>query len=254
MTINIPSTTPLIIIVDESDVETIETIDAGAVYTEYLHRQLGTFEEKPLNEFVDIISTSINPVLRKYSDQIFEYLDLREVDDIYGQVLKFRIMKGSVIGSNKHRFRKWDILFAKIMPSLANKKICIVTNDVQNAVASTEFIVIRRKPDSDINLFYLFRALRSDHFTRQAVANVTGATGRQRINPTKLLELRIPIPPKELQERIGTAVEREFTLRTLAAEQTKRADDETGPILGPTTLRIERAASSASRRRKNEEF
>src|SRR5205814_3148966 len=106
----------------------------------------------------------------------------------------FRQLKGSRIGSNKHRFRKFDILFAKIMPSLANKKIALVTQDVTNAVASTEFIVLRKKPAADINLYYLFRALRSDYFTRQAEANVTGATGRQRITPIRLLELKIIVP------------------------------------------------------------
>jgi len=249
MTIDILTTIPLVVVLDESDAASIETIDAGAAYTEYLHKQVGAFVEKPLSEFVEVVSISINPASTKYSDQTFEYVDLREVDDIYGQILKFRILKGIEIGSNKHRFQKWDILFAKIMPSLANKKICLVTQDVTNAIASTEFIVLRRKPSSNINLFYLFRALRSDHFTRQAVANVTGATGRQRVRPVRLLDLRILVPPQELQEQIGTAVEQEFTLRTLAAEQARRVDDEATRIIGPTTLRIARAASSAAARR-----
>ena len=124
------------------------------------------------------------------------------------------------------------------MPSLANKKICVVTQDATNAVASTEFIVLRKKPESDINLFYLFRALRSDHFNRQAVARVSGATGRQRISPPVLLSLKIIVPPKELQDKVGAAVEREITLRTLAYEQARRADDEAMLILGSTTLRI----------------
>jgi type I restriction enzyme S subunit len=185
----------------------------------------------------------------RYATQSFEYVDLREVDDIYGQILKFRILKGEEVGSTKHRFQKWDILFVKIMPSLANKKIALVTQDVMNAIASTEFIVLRRKPNKEINLFYLFRALRSDHFTRQAVANVTGATGRQRISPHRLLELRILVPPSELQEQVGRAVEQEFALRTLAAEQARGVDDQVASILGPVTLRIARAPSRAAARR-----
>lgn len=246
MTIEVLSNTPLVVVIDESEAELLETIDAGAAYTEYLHKQSGAFEEKPLGSFIDIISLNVNPRAKKYSEQTFEYVDLREVDDIYGQVLKFRVLKGSEIGSTKHRFQKWDILFAKIMPSLANKKIALITQDVTNAISSTEFIVLRRKPNVDINLFFLFRALRSDQFTRQAQANVTGATGRQRISPRRLLELRILVPPLELQEQIGRAVEQEFTLRTLAVEQAKRADDEASLALGPTTLRIAKSASTAT--------
>lgn len=250
MTIEVLSTKPLIITIDESEAKTIETIDAGAAYTEYLHRQVGAFDEEPLSEYVDVVSHSINPRSKKHAEKTFEYVDLREVDDIYGQILKFRVLKGAEIGSTKYRFQKLDILFAKIMPSLANKKIALVTQDVTNGIASTEFIVLRKKPDKNINLFYLFRALRSDHFTRQAVANVTGATGRQRISPTRLLQLRIILPPAELQQQIGEATEYEFALRTLAAEQSKQADDAALPILGPTTLRISRASSRAVSRKK----
>lgn len=249
MTIKLLASAPLALMIDDTDLERLETIDAGAAYTEYLHRQVGDFQEQPLGEFVDIVSKGINPSAERYANQSFEYVDLREVDDIYGQILKFRILKGKEVGSTKHRFQKFDILFAKIMPSLANKKIALVTQDVTNAIASTEFIVLRRKPDKEINLFYLFRALRSDHFTRQAVANVTGATGRQRVSPLRLLDLRIIVPPPELQEQLGKAVEQEFALRTLAAEQAKGADDEVASVLGPTTLRIAKAPSQAAARR-----
>lgn len=250
MTISVLRTTPLVVAIDTSDAEELETIDAGAAFTEYLHRQVGGFEKKPLREYVDLVTEGINPSSKRYSDQVFEYVDLREVDDIYGQVLKFRVAKGSQIGSTKHRFQKWDMLFAKIMPSLANRKTALVTNDVSNGVASTEFIVLRKKRDAEINIHYLFRALRSDDFARQAVANVTGATGRQRINPTKLLGLQIIVPPWELQNQIGAAVEQEFSFRTLAAEQSRRANDEAERVLGPTTLRIDKAASTAARRRQ----
>lgn len=230
---------PLILTVDYKDTLDLEGVDAGEAYTKYLHNQSGDFEEKPLSEFANVISESINPSARRHAQQMYQYIDLREVDDIYGQILTFRNKRGSEIGSSKHRFQKLDILFAKIMPSLANKKIALVTQDTVNAVASTEFIVLRKRPEAEINLFYLFRALRADIFTRQAVANVTGATGRQRITPRKLLELRIVIPPKELQDQIGDATEKEFTFRTLATEQSKRADDEAKTVLGPQTIRTE---------------
>lgn len=237
MTIKLIQTKPLILTITEKLADSIDTIDAGAVYTKYLHQQVGDFEQKSLGNFVDVISKSINPRSSKYTNQTFEYIDLREVDDIYGSILTFKVNQGNEIGSTKNCFQKNDILFAKIMPSLANKKIALVTQDVTNAVASTEFIILRKKTQAEINLYYLFRALRSDHFTRQATANVTGATGRQRISPSKLLELQIIIPPEEIQKQIGDAVEQEFTLRTLAAEQSKKADDLAQLVLGNMTLR-----------------
>lgn len=239
MTIELIQTEPLVLTITEESASNIDTVDAGAAYTQYLHEQIGDFDQQPLGNFVDVVSSSINPRSTRHANQIFEYIDLREVDDIYGHILTLKVNRGSEIGSTKHRFQKHDILFAKIMPSLANKKIALATQDLTNAVASTEFIVLRKKQQADINLYYLFRALRSDHFTRQATANVTGATGRQRISPSRLLELQIIVPPEEIQTQIGDAVEQEFTLRTLAAEQSKKADDLAQLVLGSLTLRTD---------------
>lgn len=240
MSIQLIQTEPLILTITEDTANNIDTIDAGAAYTQYLHEQVGDFEQQPLGNFVEVVSKSINPRSSKYVREIFEYIDCAEIDDIYGCILRFKINPGSEIGSTKHRFQKHDILFAKVMPTLANKKIALVTEDVTNAVASTELIVLRKKPEVEINLYYLFRALRSDNFTRQAIANVTGATGRQRISPSRLLELKIIVPPQELQNQIGDAVEQEFTLRTLAAEQSKKADDLAQLVLGSLTLRTDK--------------
>ncbi len=152
-------------------------------------------------------------------------------------------------GSAKRRFRQGDILLARIMPSLANKKMALVTQDVARAVASTEFYVLRARPDSRLNWYYLFKALRSDDFTRQAVAGVTGATGRQRLSSERLRTLQIPVAPAELQARIGQAVEAECAQWALAEEYARRAEDEATPVLGATTVRTAGPASQAHRRR-----
>lgn len=239
MSINLLEDEPLVLTIDDEHASDLETIDAGAAYTEHLHSEVGEFDTRPLGEFVEVVRDNVNPKKEEFTDQVFEYVNLREVDEVYGQILKRRIAKGSEIGSTKRRFQTGDILYAKIMPSLENRKAALVTEDVSNAVASTEFIVLRMRDDADINMYYLFRAVRSDQFNRQARANVSGATGRQRIDADKLLELQVVVPPREIQKRIGDAVEEEFTLRTQAKEQARAADDEAERVLGPTTLRTE---------------
>jgi hypothetical protein len=231
---------PLILTISEAIASELGTFDAGAAYTRYLHDQAGDFPSMELGDLVDAVGESVNPRSPRQANVTFEYVDLREVDDIYGQILTFRRVKGTQIGSTKVRFRRGDILFAKIMPSLANKKVALVTQDVANAVASTEFIVLRPKPDSGVDLYFLFRALRSDAFTEQAVANVTGATGRQRLTPGVLLSLRVPVPPVPLQEELGSVVDREFTMRNDATELAKQADDLAAALVGATTLRTAR--------------
>jgi type I restriction enzyme S subunit len=248
MKVKVLSTKPLAVVIPDKDAKALETIDAGAAYTAYLHSEVGKFKQYPLGKYLDLISNTINPGSARHRDQTFDYVDLREVDEIFGQILLTRKVQGSQIGSSKHRFRKGDFLFAKIMPSLANKKVAYVFQDVSNGVASTEFLVLRLKPDADINSFFLFRALRSDHFTQQAVANVTGATGRLRISPDTLLSLKIIVPPTEVQDQIGSVVEGEFRLRAIAVEETARADDISSQTLGPSTIRTAQTTRRRSTR------
>jgi type I restriction enzyme S subunit len=250
MSVRVISPQPLVLVIPDQDARSLVTIDAGAAYTAYLHAQAGQFAQEPLGKYVDIVSEHVNPGGKRYADQAFEYIDLGEVDEIFGQILLTRKVPGKEIGSTKHRFRTGDILFARIMPSLANKKVAYVVGDVVNGVASTEFIVLRRKPDADIHPFYLFRAVRADSFTTQAVANVTGATGRQRIAPDTLLTLKIIVPPRDLQARIGAVVEKEFRLRALAAERAIESEEISLGVLGPTTPRTARPKKRRPRKKK----
>lgn len=248
MKTEILSRQPLVVLISDDEAKKLPTLDAGAAFTAFLHSQGGKFEQKPLGKYVELVRESVNPSQPRYRDQTFEYIDLAEVDEIFGQILLTRKVKANEIGSSKFRFRTGDFLFARIMPSLANKKVAYVFQAVTNAVASTEFFVLRLKPDAEINPYYLFRALRCDHFTEQAVANVTGATGRQRIAPDTLLSLKVLEAPTELQNEIGESVEREFRLRALAAEKTAQVDDLTLPTLGPTSPRTARPTRRARRR------
>ena len=150
MKIQVLSTTPLILVITDKEAKALETIDAGAAYTAFLHSQVGKFKQEPLRQYVDLISTTINPGSQRHRDQAFDYVDLREVDEIFGQILLSRRVSGATIGSSKHRFRRGDILFAKIMPSLENKKVAFVFQDISNGVASTEFLVLRPKGNAEI--------------------------------------------------------------------------------------------------------
>jgi hypothetical protein len=248
MSIELIRAKPLVLVADEEDVRELDSIDAGTAFTQYLHAQTGEFPQEPLGNYVSLVSSGINPQNVRSRDTMFEYVDLREVDDVFGQVLDFRRTLGANIGSTKHRFQHNDILFAKIMPSLENKKVALVMQDVTNGVASTEFIVLRMKPDTPLDVYFLFRSLRSDFFTQQAVANTTGATGRQRINPQRLLELKIIVPPLEIRDRISAAVEEEFRLRSVAAEQCKAANDLAEPAIGATTVRTMRVGRRIAQR------
>jgi len=86
-------------------------------------------------------------------------------------------------GNSGSKFRNGDTLFARITPCLENGKTAFVQflpTDQDVAFGSTEFIVLRSK-----TLFpeFVYLLARSSEFRGKAIKSMSGATGRQRVQP-----------------------------------------------------------------------
>lgn len=101
------------------------------------------------------------------------------------------------------KFEEGDIIIARITPCFENGKMAIVSelpSGHDGAVGSTEFAVLR--PEG-ISTEYLFEYLRSPIVRQWGENRLLGATGRERIKINQFKnELKIPIPPKEEQEKL----------------------------------------------------
>lgn len=108
------------------------------------------------------------------------------------------------IYSGLSKFNEGDILFARITPCMENGKVALVDKlpeDEEMSFGSTEFAVVRAG-DRLVNE-YVFYYLASSMVRNEAETKMTGGTGRKRV-PLRYLreELRIPIPPKNIQHEI----------------------------------------------------
>jgi type I restriction enzyme S subunit len=86
-------------------------------------------------------------------------------------------------GSNGSKFRNGDTLFARITPCLENGKTGFVQflptdNDV--GLGSTEFIVFRART---VSPEYVYLLARQEDFRGLAIKSMSGASGRQRVDP-----------------------------------------------------------------------
>ena len=102
------------------------------------------------------------------------------------------------------RFQRGDTLMARITPCLENGKIAqyVPTDSVGEAHGSTEFIVIRGRPEvSDTD--YSYYLTKWDGVRQYAISQMTGTSGRQRVPTEALNHLEIPLPPLEEQRAIA---------------------------------------------------
>jgi len=85
--------------------------------------------------------------------------------------------------SSGPKFRNGDTLVAKITPCLENGKTAYVDILEKDEIAfgSSEFIVLRAKPEK-INDEFLFYLAISPAFRNRAISCMEGTSGRQRVN------------------------------------------------------------------------
>lgn len=95
------------------------------------------------------------------------------------------------------RFRNGDTLFARITPCLENGKTAFVQCLPKDVCAwgSTEFIVMRpRAPVPDEYAYLLARDIK---FREYAIRNMTGTSGRQRVQADSVAQFKVASPLDE---------------------------------------------------------
>ena len=96
------------------------------------------------------------------------------------------------------RFRNGDTLLARITPCLENGKTAFIQSLATGTVGwgSTEFIVMRVAPP--VPTAYTYLLARDAAFREHAVQNMTGTSGRQRVQVDTLAPYLLPYPPAEI--------------------------------------------------------
>lgn len=114
-------------------------------------------------------------------------------------------------GSGGARFRNGDTLFARITPCLENGKTGFVSflEDDQVARGSTEFIVLR---GDAVGPEFTYLTAREEDFRANAIASMTGASGRQRVRNECFDSYFVPVPTDDVVADFRSLVKPMFDL------------------------------------------
>lgn len=132
------------------------------------------------------------------------------------------------------KFQNGDVVIARITPCLENGKTGLITLLATDEIGfgSTEFIVLRGKHQPLSSFAACFS--RSDLFRKFAIANMTGTSGRKRIEAKTLETFGMPLPPDSLLSKFEEAVLPFFkatTVNTLQNQQLSSLRDWLLPML-----------------------
>lgn len=159
----------------------------------------------PLNQVVDIYNDTVKPST-KYKDQIIDWIRIDKMENWW-------LFNNEGIVSTEWQkvdwivqfAKEWDILLARLWPSLANKKIMFCPKTKNTTVVSNEFIVMKVKKWH--NPIFVLNVLMSDKYISYLLSKWRGWTpSRLRISRDDLEQCLFPNYSLEEQNKISQEI------------------------------------------------
>lgn len=150
-------------------------------------------------ESIKSVSTYNDEVLVESTDPEFEfdYIDIGSVKYGDGVTAVQRMNFKDAPSRARRVVKKGDVIISSVRTYL--KAVALIEKSEIQQIASTGFVVLRA---NRIDPLYLYYAVLSDRFISTVEANSTGMS-YPAINASKLVSFKIPVPPKDEQERIS---------------------------------------------------
>jgi len=183
------------------------------------------WEWKKLGEIAIVEKKVILPEDIKGTYQ--KYIGLENIEKDTGRLTGFSETLGDEIKSNKYRFTVENILYGKLRPYL-NK---VYLPDFEG-ICSTDILTIKTVKGKAIRK-YVALLMRQPFFVSYANTRSSGAN-LPRINESKVLECKVPVPSLETQKKIVDILEKAEETKKLRAQ----ADELTQKLLQSVFLEM----------------
>ena len=161
-------------------------------------KDISSYEMVKLSRFMASGLPGVDP--SKFPDERFELWSIPS-----HEIREPERSLGRDIGSAKKVVQAGDVLLSRIVPHIRRTWVVMPSRTGDRQIASGEWIVFR---GDQFVPEYLARVLVSDFFHAQFMQTITGVGGSlSRANPKAVADIRIPLPPFEVQLKIVAEVE-----------------------------------------------
>lgn len=163
------------------------------IYYSELQKSLvkGKYKLEKINQLMDNIR-----IIKQPSDKEVIYIEIGDID-IENAIINLKSMELKDLPNNSKIYIKYgDLLISKVRP---NRKAIAIYNEKDKAYCTSAFCVLRENGKYKKELLQYL--LRTNILNTLIVRNVTGLT-YPTINDIDILNLEIPLPPIEEQQKI----------------------------------------------------
>jgi type I restriction enzyme S subunit len=172
------------------------------------------FTREPIGKHV--IKTEVRDP-RKRHEEYFKYIDIAGIDNKTGKIVEVKTVLGKEAPSRARRVvRKDDVIVSTVRPNL--NATALVPLELDNQICSTGFCVLRCK--SSLNSRYLYVFTRRREFIDMLSSQMKGAS-YPAVTNNDVLNVEIPIPSINLQNKFALIVERIEALKDRQGQSTK---------------------------------
>jgi hypothetical protein len=159
-------------------------------------RRPGAFPLVPLRDVLTERREFLDP--QRYPDHLFHYLGLEHVQSVTGDLAEgYEPRKGHAVLSRSKVFRRGDLLYGRLRPSL--NKVFVAGGTISEGICSGEFYVL--VPDPLRILPHFARSLLASRYVQDIVKGMTGGSALPRLALEDLVEIEIPLPPLAIQRQ-----------------------------------------------------
>lgn len=170
-------------------------------------RRRGVYDHVRLADVLTDRRERLDP--QQFPNHTFNYIGLEHVQSITGDLINYAPRPGREILSVSKVFRKTDLLYGRLRPSL--NKVFIADESVPHGICSGEFHVLT--PDQSRILPCFARAVLASAYVQDVVGKLTTGSALPRLHLQDLLAIEVPLPPLKVQRKYE---------RELVAEQNRR--------------------------------
>jgi restriction endonuclease S subunit len=192
-------------IIQKSQLEGGLRLDAEFYHPEKLEamEKLSKFGVSTIAENFRNIKETFNPLRHQLATTPARVFDLSDVSSFLLEEGK-EVMESSEVGSTKKIIRQGDVLISRLRPYL--KEVSFVGFNSAQKLASTEFVVLRKKKDSKFFPQALFAFLITDEVQRILFWS-QGGTEHPRFSENLLMNLKLPKISEKIAESIAEDID-----------------------------------------------
>jgi restriction endonuclease S subunit len=162
------------------------------------------FRMRPLKDLVKERKETLDPA--EEGDRLVNYLGLENIKSLTGQLVNFKPRPGQSIKSRSKLFYQNDVLYGRLRPNL--NKVYHATAPVAEGICSGEFFVFI--PNGELINSVVLRYLLGSEYVQRHAARLQIGTALPRMNLKDLLEIEVPVPPLDVQEKYAKELEKQF--------------------------------------------